>query len=51
MEGAARQFADVLDHQNTAVQLYRKELETYDGSQGVRLLDTTLVLFTLNVRA
>ncbi|EXJ80644.1 hypothetical protein A1O3_06928 [Capronia epimyces CBS 606.96] len=43
-----RPSADVVDHQNTAIQLYRKELENYHGAQGVRLLDTTLVLFTLN---
>lgn len=41
---------DVTDHQNTATQLYRHELDNYHGPQGVRLLDTTLVLFTLNVR-
>ncbi|KIW11191.1 hypothetical protein PV08_10491 [Exophiala spinifera] len=39
---------DVVNHQNTATQLYRHELDVYHGSQGVRLLDTTLVLFTLN---
>ncbi|RDW58181.1 hypothetical protein BP6252_13592 [Coleophoma cylindrospora] len=37
--------SDVFDHQNTAIQLYRNELNTYTGSQAVQLLDTTMVLF------
>jgi hypothetical protein len=41
---------DVVDRQNTAIKLYRDELDTYIGSQGVQLLDTTMVLFLFNVR-
>jgi hypothetical protein len=41
---------DVVDHQNTALKLYRDELDTYTGSKGLELLDTTMVLFLYNVR-
>lgn len=37
--------ADVNDHHNTAENLYRQELDAYaDLPQGVRLLDTTMIL-------
>jgi Fungal specific transcription factor domain len=41
---------DVVDHQNTALKLYHDQLDTYNGSQGVQLLDTTMVLFLFKVR-
>lgn len=41
---------DVFDHHNTAINLYRNELDTYTGSQGMQLLDTTMVLFLFYVR-
>jgi len=41
---------DLFDHHNTAIYLYRNELDTYTGSQGMQLLDTTMVLFLFYVR-
>ena len=41
---------DVVDHQNTAVELYRKELNACTQSHGMQLLDTTMVLFLFRVR-
>lgn len=41
--------SDVVDHHTAAVTLYRNELDTYTGSKGVQLLDTTMVLFLFNV--
>lgn len=41
---------DVVDHQNTALKLYRDELDTYTSSQGPQLLDTVMVLFLSYVR-
>ena len=43
-------WLDIADHRNTAIKLYRDELDTYTGSQGVQLLDTTMVLFLFHVR-
>lgn len=40
---------DVVDHQNTAVGLYRKELDACAESHGLQLLDTTMVLFLFRV--
>jgi hypothetical protein len=39
----------IIDHRNTAVKLYRNELDTCTGSQGTQLLDTAMVLFLYNV--
>lgn len=42
--------ADVNDHHHTAETLYRKELDVYtDLPHGVRLLDTTMILFLFRV--
>ncbi|KAE9367713.1 hypothetical protein N431DRAFT_416495 [Stipitochalara longipes BDJ] len=40
--------SDVIDYQNTAVKLYRDELDTCAASPRVQLLDTTMVLFLYN---
>lgn len=42
--------ADANDHRNTAETLYRRELDAFtDLPQGVRLLDTTMILFLFKV--
>jgi len=41
--------SDVIDHQQTAVKLYRDELDACAGSPGVSLLDTTMIFFLYNV--
>lgn len=43
-------LCDALNHEHTAVTLYRDEVDNYTGSQGVQLLDTAMVLFLSNVR-